>query len=161
MYEKSRSVWELLSENTHIEQQNAALVLSAKRPSQSVPHMKHQKPGLANSVGLKRHACTEKPSQQDSIMSCAGDHIRLYMLLESAVYRLTFMDVEQTVNCSQPAHQKQVRAESFNTITHKIAFELLVLHLPFSTGPLSKQQSNGIYLDIQKDHGMVQQVSHF
>ncbi len=94
------SVWELLSENTHIEQQNAALVLSAKRPSQSVPHMKHQKPGLANSVGLKRHACTGKPSQQDSLMSCAGDHIRLYMLLESAVYRLSFMDAKQNVNCS-------------------------------------------------------------
>lgn len=88
------SVWELLSENTHIEQQNAALVLSAKRPSQSVPHMKHQKPGLANSVGLKRHACTGKRSQQDSVLSCAGDHIRLYMLLETAVYRLSFMDAK-------------------------------------------------------------------
>ena len=52
-----KSVWELLSENTHIGQQNATLVLSAKRPSHSVPHMKHQKPGLADSVGLKRHAC--------------------------------------------------------------------------------------------------------
>ena len=55
--ECGRSVWELLSENTHIGQQNATLVLSAKRPSHSMPHMKHQKPGLADSVGLKRHSC--------------------------------------------------------------------------------------------------------
>ena len=45
-----------LSDNTHAEPQNAARVMSAKRPNRYVPHMKHQKPGTASSVGLKRHA---------------------------------------------------------------------------------------------------------
>lgn len=53
---KLNYVRELLSENTHVEQQNAAQVLSAKRPCSYVPHMKHQKPGMACSVGLKRQA---------------------------------------------------------------------------------------------------------
>ena len=80
-------MWELLSENTHIEQQNAALVLSAKRPSQSVPHMKHQKPGLAYSVGLKRHACTKKHYPSETAYCPVQVTIQdLKCLLESALY---------------------------------------------------------------------------
>ena len=59
-----------ISDKTHAEPQNAARAMSAKHPSPYKPHMKHQKPGTAISVGLKRHAGCTKDTHCQREMCC-------------------------------------------------------------------------------------------
>ena len=154
-------MWELLSENTHIGQQNATLVLSAKRPSHSVPHMKHQKPGLADSVGLKRHACNTDNTNMPTI--CA------ILLLNSIVnltkYASALFIRHVTIHHNhpqvlahqlhateglQPYHQQQMMAD------HPINIKQVRNNSSHHRKGYVLQGSQGRYLHIEEDHGVVQ-----